>query len=402
MQSLPSLPRLFLLNALFDLEIGGIATAGFKRAAAEMQSLFALSGEDHDRLLLDCAVDPAYWRYLDTCGIAHAKPFCGNWPGEYLGEAWGWNLNAVDTLQRHGARCIYPDLAVVRNVNARAFVAGLAQKHGWGAPGARFCENVQEMREILRLWRDAPLVLKPSFGNAGYGFIRRENAELDEKEMAAAAAAIEHQGGVSIEPWLNRLADISSRCVIEREGGIGALSHYQTQNNRAGAFFSVILTPSNPIIAPWRSRLDTAAFAAAEKLKEAGYFGPATIDSFVYRDLGGEAALAPVVEINARHSMSEFAFALRKKCRIDGSCMFRFISRRRHMLPDAYEALRTMLGECAFDPRKREGVMLVTPLRVCHCDGQWRQPARSAFFVTAKSASGMLSLDVQLRRKIAR
>jgi hypothetical protein len=207
---------------------------------------------------------------------------------------------------------------------------------------------------------------------------------------------------VVVEPWLERLQDLSSRFTVGRDGSVTAPGHHRTHASRAGAFFADLLVPDDPVLAPWRSRLDEAAMAAGAALGRAGYFGPAGTDSFVYRDRRGDRRLAATIEINARMPMSTVAYALRERLGPDRVLYFRFIGRRRHRLPETYAALTQRLGPLAFDRARRRGVVLLTPLRVRHAEEAWHRPARSAFVVVGETESEVLALDERLRRAVSR
>src|SRR5664279_3291064 len=107
-------PRLFYMNALFDLELGGYPVERVRAGALEMGSLFAFCGTNNDRTLLDVNVSDDYWNYLDSLGIPYAPLLSGNDnPVGFSGVAWGWNRQSVDRFSSLGVKCTYPDLKVV-------------------------------------------------------------------------------------------------------------------------------------------------------------------------------------------------------------------------------------------------------------------------------------------------
>ncbi|MBD3314167.1 MAG: hypothetical protein GF344_00130 [Chitinivibrionales bacterium] len=393
-------PRLFYFNADFDFSLAGAVTEAHRRAVAELSALLLPLGSARDRVLMPLECKGEYTHFLADNGIeiARASPVGVNCEG-FEGVPWGWDNDAVEVLRRHGARCVGPSVATVRNVNSRLFCYRLCKENNRGVPGARLCYTVDEVRMLLRTSLVPPFVIKPFFGSSGYGFIRKDTREPSENEIRQIQHAVKH-GGVIVEPWLDRILDISSRFVV-KNGRVGSLRHQRMHANRAGAFYGNLLVPDDPVLAPWREQLDQAATLAAEALGREGYFGPAGIDSFVYRENGGDKRLVAMNEINARIPMSAVAHALYGAVPEEYTAYFRFIGRRRHRLPDTYDSLHDLLGTLAFDRTTYTGVLPVTPLRVRRPDESWRRPSRTAFFVAGDSERTVLSLDEALRKALA-
>jgi hypothetical protein len=127
-----------------------------------------------------------------------------------------------------------------------------------------------------------------------------------------------------------------------------------------------------------------------------GYYGTAGFDSFVYREKNKIEKLAPVIEINARHSMSDIAHALRNRLEKNKFCFFRVMSSRRCTLPDTYRKWLDMIKEDHFNVSTQNGVILVSPIRV-NRDGIHVQPQRCVFFMAAPSEKELFDMDTRLR-----
>ncbi len=392
-------PSLFYCNPLFDLSLGNYDTAELIPAAAEMGTLFIPCARAGDRILLSISVPDEYWEYLTRHGLECPEPVSiGKQCSGMHGVPWGWNREAYDTLLQAEAHCVHPDLSIVREVNSRKFSLQCNRKTGSGVPGACYCAMKDELMTTLDSWQQFPLVIKPDYGNAGYGFIRKESRQLFESELKQLDTFFVDSCGVIIEPWYTRTTDISSRCTISPQGSVSDIRHHRTLSNRAGTFFADVIDPHDEVIARWRKMLDLAVKNSAIALHGAGYFGPAGFDSFEWVDKKGERRLAPVIEINARHPMSSVAYALHDKLAPDNVSLFRFIGKKRHRLPDTYVELKQILGGDAYNPETKRGILLVTPPRVSHTPQSWIQPARSAFFIAEESSEKLLALDEKLRK----
>ena len=110
-----------------------------------------------------------------------------------------------------------------------------------------------------------------------------------------------------IEPWCKRVYDFSSSITIQKNGSISSIRHQRSVSNMHGAFIGIYLAPEDPVIEKYVSIQEKAVRNAAQALSDQGYFGPAGFDSFAYIDIDGKERVAPVIEINARHSMSDVA-----------------------------------------------------------------------------------------------
>lgn len=395
--------RLLYFDALFDLELGGYPTDSVEKSAKEMSPLFSFVGNQEDRILMDIAVQDDYWEYIELCTIPHAKPFVKDENIEgLLGKAWGWNEKSVEHLCSLGAVCQYPDLVTVKKINSREWCAAFNHATGTGVPGSRFCATEEEFRHAADdLKNELPLVVKPAFGVAGFGFaLITSQKEIADQLPEIARRQVLH--GCTIEPWCDRIHDVSSSCEITRDGRVLKTCHYRCHANQRGAFFGIALGRNDPIVENVRLILDETVVKACRALSDAGYFGPVSFDSFVYRDRKtGQERLAPVIEVNGRHVMSTIAHALYDGIGKERWCLFRFINRRNCVLPDTYASLGALLGADSFDCHTRNGILLLSPLRVSHGQG-WVQPSRSAFFIVAENSEALWSMDARLKKIVAK
>jgi hypothetical protein len=392
-------PRLFYFNPLFDLELGGYPTGAVAASAKQMSPLFALMGTDRDRVILDVKAPPEYWEYLSAQGIDHARPVNdGEDLSGFKGVPWGWNRQSLDRLTSFGAQCTHPNLATVKRVNSRAWCAAFNRESGTGVSGSCFCATTTELDAALdRLAGRFPLVAKTAFGNSGYGFARMRGTAGFSRGQRAQIETMLLQGGCTLEPWLDRIADLSSSCVIQPDGIVTDMHHYHCHITGHGAFYGVSLGVRDPRLERFESMLEAAARNAASTLFRAGYFGPASFDSIVYRDTGTDDELiAAVVEINARYGMSAIARALHEKIGPNRCVFLRFIGRKKMELPESYDGMQALLGNDRYDPATRTGILLVSPPRIIY-GSEKIQPGRCVFLCVEKEASALWSRDERLR-----
>lgn len=392
-------PRLYYLNALFDLSLGGYDTKKLANTAAEMSCLFIPLGTSQDKIILDVTVPDEYFKYLASFGIDSPQVLSDNEQcSGIIGDPWGWNEKIVERFTKAGASCSNPDIEIVKRVNSHYFSYLFNQKTGTGVPGMQCCSSKEELIQALKSWKQFPLVIKPEFGNVGYGFIHKKIPVLSKRELNKVDKLFKAGKHVIIEPWLNRLTDISSRCLISSDGIVTDIRHHQGLTNKVGKFYADLIDPEDEMVERWREILDKVVLACAKELFGAGYFGPAGFDSFIWYDEPKKEKLATIIEINARHPVSSMAYALHDKLAPDRVSMLVFVGNKKLALPDNYKALQKMFGENSFRNTKKRGAILITPLRVCYKDSIWVQPERSVFFLAEETLKKVQELEADIKR----
>jgi hypothetical protein len=395
------LKRIYYFNSLFDLELGKFPVNKIQQSSAEMGVLFAPLGSRQDRILLGIDVPDEYWYHLDACGLSTPQPLSvsekvKDFSG-FEGEAWGWNQRSLDILSKTGAHCFLPETCIIEKVNSRCFNNNIAEKHELGVAGSRYSCNPYDYREILlSLNNDFPLVIKPAYGGCGFGFRIIKTPDLSDNYFNDIAFLSEH-GGYVIEPWHKRVYDLSTRVEIDRDGSVSLLRHLRPYVNSFGAFYGIYLSPQDPVLKEYDKVLEDTAIKISKELYSEGYWGPAGLDSFVYKDFSTDSLkVASVIEVNARHVMSDIAFALRNSCAPGKYCFFRFISRKKGTVPDDYKSLNNMLGPEMFNPLTKTGIMLVSPL-MFFFNNNWVKPSQNVFFISADSEAELFNRDNRLR-----
>ena len=394
-------PKLYYLNTLFDLSLGGYDTRKLAKTAAEMSCLFIPLGTSQDKIILDVKVPDEYIQYLASFGIGCPQVLSDNEQcNGFIADPWGWDGQVVERFTRIGAKCINPDIEIVKKVNSHYFSHLFNKKTGTGVPGAASCSSKEELIRALNSWKQFPLVIKPEFGNVGYGFIHKKNPELSKRELNKVDKLFRAGKHVIVEPWLNRLTDVSSRCQISRDGTVTGIRHHQGLSNAVGKFYADLIDPKDEVVGRWRETLEKAILTCAKDLFDAGYFGTTGFDSITWCDESGKENLAPIIEINARHPVSSMAYAVHDKLAPGRVSLFVFVSNKKRTLPDNYDALQKMFGKHSYSSTKKSGVILITPLKVCHENGLWLQPERSVFFLAEETPKKVQELEVDIKKKL--
>ena len=354
-------------------------------------------GEASDATVIKTDIPQDWLDYLQATGIDTYAITSGI--SERMNAVpWGWDQDAISTFHNFNANFSAPNLSIVKKVNSRRFSNELSVKYGFGVPRSIFCDDIDCFLKTIDSFIEYPLVVKPVFGGSGFGF-RFFHTPDEGKTLIDDIQYLLNHGGVIVEPWHQRIYDLSSTVIISQNGHLSPIRHQRFFSNDFGTFYAIYISPDDKAIDINKEQQERAVFLAAQELSRHGYFGTAGFDSFVYRTSSGKETLAAVIEINARHSMSDIAHAIRNRYAKNRFCFFRLISKKRCSLPDNYHNLNKLLSPVHFNPLTMEGVILLSPLRFCH-NGLRIKPSKNALFLAAKSEEDLFNLDLKVRNLI--
>ncbi|MBD3420726.1 MAG: hypothetical protein GF398_11465 [Chitinivibrionales bacterium] len=392
-------PRLRYLNIDFDLRLGGYDTTQRSRSIAEGTLYYALTGYARDKAILEVEPSPAWYDYLNQCGVEFASPPSrADKAKGCTASPWGWNRSAVQVYSSLQADIQHPPLDAVRRANSRLFSYTIAGKYDLGVPDTIHFTDTKALTAYLSRARNHPHVIKTSHGHAGMGFRHVSPGCAQEPILGS----LPQQGDFFVEPWLKRREDFSVRYDLDTTGGIRDLSLHETQNNSAGVFYGIYLDPHQRRLQPWRERMIRTAHIVARQLHAIGYFGPVGIDALVYTNSAGNPQLASLLEINARDTMSSIACALRDKLHArDRHCLLMLAPHKRYTMPGDPAQFISKLGAAHYAPGRQSGIFLFTPLSYEH-RSQAYTPTRHGFFMIGNSRGEVFRLDELVRRTFAK
>ncbi|MEZ4648056.1 MAG: hypothetical protein R3E97_04575 [Candidatus Eisenbacteria bacterium] len=170
--------------------------------------------------------------------------------------------------------------------------------------------------------RDA-FVLKPRFGTSGRGRVRGDSLPLGES-IRRALPRLADRGGAVLEPWFQRLDDLSAQFWVEPDGSVTCLGTTRQVLGENGIYLGNrgevdlhprstvgpgLLAPTVTSGSPWDTEFRAIATCFVTDAAATGFRGPCGVDGFAYRDSRGEERLRPLVECNARFTAGTIAVA---------------------------------------------------------------------------------------------
>ena len=189
-----------------------------------------------------------------------------------------------------------------------------------------FCVTLEEVKSTFESFSKNtanPLCVKTPFGASGRNIMRFPDGLINENQLGRIQNLLKKQGGLIVEPWLERVADFSlhfemqdklkfvgvSRLINDEHGQYSSTLFGRYENALSEEELSYLHKTFNGGLVEYSKKL--IPFLEAE-LKEYDYTGPLGIDSFLYRGRMGELKFRPVVEVNFRYTMGRVALAMEK------------------------------------------------------------------------------------------
>jgi hypothetical protein len=398
--------REFDINADFDLSLRprwrGPVREGFARQIAELAFHTVLIGASEDSVRLPGALRESFIDHLlrNRLEVPQVTIRPAVRPDADF-TPFGWNAAAVELGSRYRRPPDHPPLAVVRRVNGRCFAADIEAELGDACVIGR-CRSMAEVRELLARAPDAASgwVVKAEHANGGLGNRRLRSRRLDETDRRFVAALLEEDDVVLVEPWLRRLTDLCATFRVDRAGEPSRLLLHETVTTAEGAFIGALFEADSEVLRPWTGEMERVAAALARRLAAEGYFGAVCLDAFVWDD-GGSPRLRPAVDLNARLHVSLPALRLWRSWGRQPVVLWRFFSRRKLRLPDDSGELAAALGAEAFDPDRRRGTLLSSPLLLDN-GGHARRPHKLGVLFAGASRERVFGLERRFRERFER
>ena len=364
--------REYFLNADFDLTLRG-GTSLLETSDAtfvhEMAWHFLFAGGKEDSVVLYQPLPPEFLAYLG--GKALALPHMSLHPGHTPSAEFtpfGWNAFTEARRSLYVGQPPYPSLAAVKTANSRAFSHAL--ERSWaeadGVPWRR-----SEHGDLFQSWsvlekfllenpRPGAWFAKGDHGHAGTGNRRISERSINGEEQKVVQRLLADHGQVVLEPWQDRIMDMSANFTVEPGGRVKDFCGHELHNSQDGAFLGVKIFPNRRPPAPWDARLESAAAKLGKALDGIGYFGPVSMDAYVWQSPAGPQ-LRSLVDVNARYSMALPAHGLAS--RLPGKLLlWTWTKPRKLSLPADYVELDARLGQWAFSSATQTGILAASPI----------------------------------------
>lgn len=241
-------------------------------------------------------------------------------------DPWGWDSAVVRSLLQTSPSLerFVPDerqLASIRSMSNRRFaleriLPELLKRDERFVGQACYVSDFDALLDTME--RQESCVVKAPWSSSGRG-VRYFRSAPDAAQRAWCRNVIRRQGGATVEPLYDKVADFAMEFAAQPDGTVDyrGLSLFLTLK---GAYTSSIIASEQDkqrlltrYIEPelLATTQQAATECAALALKESGYVGPFGIDMMVVNDRAtGRRRVHPCVEMNLRRTMGHVALAL--------------------------------------------------------------------------------------------
>lgn len=220
-----------------------------------------------------------------------------------------------------------PRWEIIQEVNSKAFSFENSKK----LENSRLISNQEELENYLS-FRIEPAVFKTYFGTSGRGKLVYKRGQ-DLKALHTFLKSEWGKGRAVIgEPWKERLLDFSTQWHLNKDK-IEYVGLDIFKNSPHGAYLGTWAGPENllrkkfPILSS--DLLDEHLFYSRNilnKILQKGYFGFVGIDAMIFLSSSQKISLHPIVEVNARQTMSLHALLFQRRWFPDKIIFWEFVN----------------------------------------------------------------------------
>jgi uncharacterized ferritin-like protein (DUF455 family) len=347
-------PVLWIYNPFCDSEIAR-GKPGFSpktvpaRLAKDLEHVPMFLASDQDIVLVSERPALSWLGKMKSAGFG-----IPTWASKTLGELrepklggfepWGWSPESFELFRPLRTRLVQTSGGnaawcqhVYSHPDFKATRLGSCFSKSWGVEFLQSFAQAFDLSESLGVvqvdWTSAKewirnqlaagkrLVAKAPWSTSGNGVRRILSAtELESPLGKWIANTISEQGSIVIEPWLDKVHDLSiqlevgpdqTRILEYRKFVTGKQFEYRGTllGPLRDSFDSKSLQLLQDILLPWKSLIRELA----QRLRQNGYQGPVGVDAMIYRSADGVLKFKPLVEINPRWTMGRVALALEEK-----------------------------------------------------------------------------------------
>jgi hypothetical protein len=195
----------------------------------------------------------------------------------------------------------YPKIEVINKVNSKMYSSNLNLKLNTNNEIKLVYSSAELYEEGKKYLNKGSIIIKDSFGVSGKGnqiitsegILKRIVSYIEMQEKKGKRVEL------IVEPLLDKIKDFSCQFKVYKDGSFEILSIQEVRNT--GLAYLGSYTPDKAFV----DFIDKRGYfqvieRVAEQLYKDGYYGDVCIDSMVLKD----QSLCPIVEINARKSMS--------------------------------------------------------------------------------------------------
>ena len=298
-----------------------------RRALAEMAPLMALAGAGGHLLLATPSLlagpptAPGLPRVAVVGSLPELVRTCRT-TGTVELVPWGWgrqSRSVADALHKAGVDVTgtIPSAPAVRTVAARSFSHTLEQETDTLPQGTARVESPGDLEVAFRQLPPGcdRWVIKAELGSSARERVVGHGREPDLRAVGWVRKALQRDGCVYLEPWLDRVREFGLQFDLLPGGDVNLAGCTEllcgADGRYLGSRFELFPEELPNDVCAGGQTLDMVR-EAAHRVAECGYTGPLGIDVLWYRTTSGHIAVRPLMDLNPRWTMGRLSLSLRR------------------------------------------------------------------------------------------
>lgn len=303
-----------------------------------MQEMFFVFCQKGDILLTKYKFNPVYKSYLKSIGFnfddVHIMNFneCHNInenifllkeqnnllldlpKNKYYLDLFGCVSAAEHWCEQRNIIYDFPKFSVIERVNSKQFSNELRNQIGAGY-NTVLVKNIHEFKETGKdfLIKGKDFIIKDLYGVSGNGNILIQNEKVFERLMRHIIKQKDKKCCFVFEEFLFKKFDFSCVVSIEKDGSLNYLGIQKILTNHLAYIGTQNIDDRLKYLIEKNKYFDKIE-KACQIMFNCGYYGPVCFDSMCLED----DRIVPIVEINARYSMSQIKIEIDEKFKKKG------------------------------------------------------------------------------------
>jgi hypothetical protein len=305
---------LFIANTFFEWELEGrFKGMDLKEVFAHhpflrvLQYLPFLYSNPDDGVLVSEKPSSEYLETLKQFGIQNPAKAVTYEKEQYSRwteiKSWGASEIVAAWAKSKGINYFSPPLEIAKKANSKVWNFAKVPS----LPGASLISCAEDLRSVVsNLCSSWVLKTDQGFSGTGHRIFTREQM----KEAIGFCEREWSQGRkLVLEPWVERSCDFSSQWHVDRNKGIEIIGVTRFFNTPLGIYEGTEVGLLSEMFSldqvQWVQEHLKAAECHLKTIAQEGYFGNVGVDAMIYKHpQTQETALHPIVEVNARMTMS--------------------------------------------------------------------------------------------------
>ena len=346
-------PDIYLFNPTCELAVANcsvnyMAPAQLRKFENELSTLPWILASSQDIILVDKVPSQQFTDQLETAGFSHPifQPLESALSDTTFISAekgflfpWGWSPAAHKLLSPLKPGCC-PDFInspvaewhdvhceLYSRKSALTILERIINEYHLGnilslTDIPEICTSHEQIIALQHKW--GKVVVKAPWSSSGRGLqILRPN-EYNQTNHQVITGYLKQQGFVIVEPWHNKILDLSFQFFSFGNGKIEYRGLTTFSTDHSGRYIGNYLQELPPDLTPelkefLSENLDEVKLALTKKLTfsdySTGYYGWFGVDALIFRSPDGKLKFHPCLEINCRFTMGAVALNLRNHLR---------------------------------------------------------------------------------------